>query len=112
MRKEHEALRRGTVAIRWTTDRPRGDRDSGILAFERTTAGQTLLVVINTADDQESETCAPASAGGGCMVTSFSPGTALRDIAPGSDGATFTVQSGGVAQITVPARGGRLLIAD
>ena len=69
-------------------------------------------MVINTADDQESDTCAPASAGGGCMTTSFPAGTVLRDIAPGSDGATFTVQAGGLAQITVPARGGRLLIAE
>ncbi len=112
MRKEHIALRRGTNAIRWSTDRPRGDRDHGILAFERTAPEQTLLVVLNTADDQESETCAPASEGGGCMTTSFSPGTVLRDIAPGSDGATFTVQSGGIVQVTVPARGGRLLVAE
>ncbi len=110
MRKDNVALRRGSVAIRWSTDRPRGERDSGIFAFERVDADQTALVVLNTADDQESTTCAPVSEGGACMTTSFAAGTVLRDVAPGADNQTFTVQAGGALQVTVPARGGRVLI--
>ncbi len=110
MRKDNVALRRGDLSIRWSTDRPRGARDSGIFAFERVAADQTAMVVINTADDQDSTTCAPVADGGTCMQTSFAPGTVLRDIAPGTDGATFTVAGDGTLEVTVPARGGRLLV--
>jgi len=109
LRKDHVALRRGTVSIRWSTDRPRGDTDSGIFAFERVHADETLLVVTNTADEQDSHTCAPASAGGACMQTSFAPGTVLRDLAPGNDGSTFTVAADGSIDVSVPARGTRIL---
>jgi len=110
LRKDHVALRRGTVSIRWSTDRPRGADDSGILAFERIHADETVLVVVNTADEQESRTCAPIADGGACMQTSFPAGTVLRDIAPGNDGSTFTVAGDGSINITVPARGTRILL--
>jgi glycosidase len=108
-RRAHVALRRGEVAVRWATDRPRGAIDSGIFAFERVHADETLLVVINTAGDQDSRTCAPVLEGGDCMATAFAPGTTLTDIAPGSDGASFTVTADGTLDVTVPARGGRIL---
>jgi hypothetical protein len=44
------------------------------------------------------------------MTTSFPAGTVLRDVAPGGAGETFTVGAGGTLQVTVPARGGRVLI--
>ncbi len=110
VRKEHEALRRGDVQIKWSTERPRGARDSGIFAFERSLASETVLVVVNTASEQASETCAPVADGGGCMGTSFAPGTVLRDVAPGSDGMSFTVAGDGTIQVSVPARGGRILV--
>ncbi|RMH44067.1 MAG: alpha-amylase [Deltaproteobacteria bacterium] len=109
LRKQHVALRRGDVRIAWATDRPRGARDSGILAFERTHPDETLLVVLNTADEQTSRTCAPDADGGACMPVSFPPGTVLTDIAPGGDGATFTVAADGTVDVDVPARGGRVL---
>jgi glycosidase len=111
LRKEHVALRRGEVSVRWSTDRPRGQTDSGVFAFERVHADQTVLVVLSTADDQDSLTCAPAALGGACMQTSFAPGTALIDVAPDSDGQTFTVEPGGVLRVTVAPRGGRILVA-
>ena len=107
VRKQHVALRQGDVQIRWSTDTPRGTVDSGIFGFERVHADETVLVVLNTAEDQMSRTCATD---GTCMSTSFSGGTVLRDIAPGSDGATFTVAGDGSVDIDVPARGGRILI--
>lgn len=112
LRKQHEALRRGDVRMLYVTDRPRGARDSGIVAFERATGGDKLLVVINSAAEQVSTTCAPLSDGGACMLTSFAPGTVLTDVAPGPGaGATFTVDAGGALAVDVPARGGRLLVA-
>jgi alpha-amylase len=115
MRREHVALRRGDVEMRWTTDRPRGEIDSGIVAFERIHPEQTALVVINTADDQESVTCAPVDEegeGGECMAVSFSPGTRLVDVSPGSDGASYTVASDGTVSVDVPPRSGRVLIRE
>ncbi len=107
MRKQHIALRRGDVQIRWATAEPRGVVDSGIVAYERVHADETVLVVLNTADDQTSRTCAADNT---CMTTSFSPGDVLRDIAPGNDGATFTVAADGTIDVSVPARTGRVLV--
>jgi glycosidase len=108
MRKDNPALRQGVVEPAWSTEVEGARRDAGILAFERIAPDQTVLVVINTSD-QESETCAPAGEGGACMTTSLS-GT-LTDIAPGTDGATFTV-SGGTVAVTVPPHGFRVLVAQ
>jgi alpha-amylase len=112
LRKQHEALRRGELKLVYTTERPRGARDSGLLAFERASPKERVLVVINTAAEQTSTTCAPVPEGGACMITSFAPGTVLTDVAPGSSGARFTVGAGGVLALDVPARGGRLLVAE
>jgi glycosidase len=109
MRKQHIALRRGDVDIRWATDRGPGQRDAGIFAFERVHPEEKLLVVLNTTGSQDSETCAPVEQGGACMLTTFAPGTVLRDVVPGSDGATFTVAPDGTVAVTVSARGGRVL---
>ena len=112
LRKNREALRRGTVNITWSTSSPRGEVDAGIFAFERTASDDRVLVVLNTADSQPSSTCAPIADGGACMATTFPPGTVLTDIAPGSDGATFTVASNGTIDVDVPARSGRVLAAQ
>jgi glycosidase len=114
MRRDHVALRRGTVNIRWTTSTPANQqrRDAGLFAFERTHDDETLLVVLNTSDDFESETCAPADEGGACMATSFRSGTRLRDISPGNEGYTVTVSGDGTVSVSVPARGGRVLAPE
>jgi glycosidase len=108
MRKDLPALRRGAVEPAWSTEVEGARRDAGILAFERVDADQTVLVVLNTSD-QESETCAPVADGGACMETTLT-GT-LTDVAPGNDGATFTV-SGGTVAVTVPPHGFRVLVAQ
>ncbi len=110
LRKEHVALRRGNAVLRWTTNRPRGAIDSGLLAFERETGEERALVVINTADSQASTTCAPPDEGGACMSTSFAPGTTLVDVAPAATGETFVVAADGTVAVDVPARGGRVLV--
>jgi glycosidase len=111
LRKDQVALRRGEVLMRWTTERGPGAIDGGMVAFERLHGDDTLLVVINTSDTQESVTCAPAELGGACMPVSFAPGTSLQDIAPGTDGASFVVAADGTIAVAVPARGGRVLRA-
>ena len=109
LRRDHVALRRGTTALRWATDRPRGARDSGLLAFERMHDDETLLVVVNTADGQSSTSCAPAEEGGACMTVSFAPGTTLVDVGPFGEGYAVTVGAGRTLEVEVPARGGRIL---
>jgi len=105
MRREHDALRRGDLTVTWASAGAPGDEDAGILAFERAAGDDRVLVVLNTSDDGDSATCAA----GACMETSFAPGTVLHDVAPGSDGAAFTVAGDGTVEVSVPARGGRLL---
>jgi hypothetical protein len=34
----------------------------------------------------------------------------LKDVMPGSDGATFTVKGDGTVQVSVPGRSGRVLV--
>jgi len=107
MRREHVALRRGEVVFRWTTTTgaSSGADDAGIVAFERVHDDETALVVINTSD-QTSSTC--PDGGGDCMETSFPSGTTLRDLMDSSY--TVTVGSGGRVEVSVPARGGRVLV--
>jgi alpha-amylase len=110
LRKQHEPLRRGATDVVYSTASPRGQPDSGIVAYERRGDDGTVLVVLNTADAQASRTCAVAGDATSCMTTSFAAGTVLRDVAPGSDGQSFTVGAGGRLDVAVPARGGRVLV--
>ncbi len=110
MRKDHVALRRGTVTPVWSTTVAGARRDAGIFAFERVATGdETALVVLN-ASDQTSETCAPLADGGACLHTSLPAGSTLTDVMPGNDGQTFTVKSDGTVDVSVPARSGRVLV--
>lgn len=108
VRKQHEALRRGDVAVKWATRDPGARRDAGIFGFERASASDKVLVVLN-ASTQDSETCAPIADGGACMQTTFPAGTVLRDLAPGGDGMTFTVAAGGTVAVRVGPQRARIL---
>ena len=109
MRKDHPALRRGTVTPVWSPTATGPRRDAGIFAFERSSPDETALVVLN-AGDTPSESCAPASEGGACLHTSLPAGSTLKDIMYGSDGMTFTVKADGTIDVSVPARSGRVLV--
>jgi alpha-amylase len=111
MRKDHEALRQGTVSPVWSTTIAGPRRDAGIFAFERKAPNQTALVVLNTGD-VNAESCAPTAEGGDCVLTTFPPGSVLTDVMPGSDGKTFTVQGDGTVAVDVPARSGRVLVRN
>ena len=110
LRKELAPLRRGDFDLRWTTERTGDEQDAGIVAFERTYNGETVLVVVNTHASNTSETSA-SSLGGGGMPVSFSSGTTLVDRFSES-GDTFTVGSNGEVTIEVPPRSGRILVAQ
>ena len=78
MRKDHVALRRGTVDAACGRRRsPGARRDAGIFAFERVAPDETALVVLN-ASEQESETCAPTADGGACLKTTLPAGSTLE----------------------------------
>ncbi len=106
LRKEREALRRGAVSVTFSSASTGDEEDAGVFAFERSSGDDKVLVVLNARGSGTGTTCVT---GGDCMFTSFAPGTVLRDIAPGSDGETFAVGTGGSLEVTVPARGGRVL---
>lgn len=104
LRKELEPLRRGDLTIRWSTDHTGDESDAGILAFERTYKGSTVLVILNTNPSKSSET----SFEGTDMQTSFPAGTVLRDRIPGSS-VTATVGANGTLRMTLPKRSLRIL---
>jgi glycosidase len=113
LRRAYPALRRGEVTIRWSSERTGGERDAGVFAFERTVAGERVLVVLNVHDGHESETRAPDEHGAGAMVTGFPAGTVLIDVATdAAGGERFTVEGGGRLVVRVPARGGRVLVPE
>jgi glycosidase len=109
MRKDHPALKYGTVSPVWSTTVAGARRDAGIFAFERHAPMETALVVLN-ASDQSSESCAPAAEGGACLRTTLPAGSTLTDVMPGANGQTFTVRGDGTVDVTVPARSGRVLV--
>ena len=108
LRKAYEPLRRGSFEIRWASERVDSEEDAGIFAFERTTADASVLVVVNTHDDQTSHTQYDIYP----MPTSFSQGTTLVEVWPEGSDRTFTVGSGGEVTIDVGPRGGSVLVPE
>ena len=89
LRKEHTALTHGETTFTATTD-----DGPGILAFERDSGDELLLVAINTNDSQAVDTSA--------MVTSFPSGATVTDLL-GSD-RSWTVGSGGELDLELEVR--------
>jgi alpha-amylase len=111
LRKQYAPLRRGDLTVRWSTDHVADEQDAGIFAFERTYDGETVLVVVNSRD-AAAETSTRAL-GGEDMLTSFAPGTVLANVFVDDDPTdTFTVDDEGRVRVTVPARGGKVLVAQ
>ncbi len=84
LRKRYEPLNKGDLLFRWTTPYERkglNEEDAGIVAFERVYGGQTILVVINAADDGENGAkFSYTSYNGAKMPVNFAPGTVLIDV--------------------------------
>jgi len=111
VRKTYAPLRRGTMTVRWSTDRIAMEEDAGIFAFERTLAGKTVLVVVNTSDLKTSETSASSQAGGP-MATGFPAGTHLTEVISGDAAAAALVDTGGTLTVSVPSRGVKIFVPD
>ncbi|MCP4810597.1 MAG: alpha-amylase [Proteobacteria bacterium] len=108
LRKAYEPLRRGDFQVRWASERVDNEEDAGIFAFERATEDASVLVVVNTHDDQTSETRFDVYP----MATSFPQGTTLVEVWPEGSDRTFTVGSGGEVTIDVGPRGGSVLVPE
>ena len=109
VRKAYPALRRGDVAVRWSSARSADEDDAGIFAFERSggDAGDGYaLVVINAHKEKESS---PVFQGTPMTVTA-PPGTVLIDVL--GSGQSYTVAPSGGLSITVPSQGGAVLIPE
>jgi glycosidase len=109
VRKAYAPLRRGTMDVKWSSDRVATEQDAGIFAFERSLGGKTVLVVINTSDGKTSETSA-ALQGGGPMATTFPDGTRLAEVLSDDPAAMATVGTGGTLTVSVPARGAKIFV--
>jgi glycosidase len=111
IRKAYAPLRRGDLAIKWSTAHVATEQDAGIFAFERAFENHTVLVVLNTSDTKMSETSTTAT-GGVPMTSSFAAGTTLVDVLLGADDptATVTVGAAGALTVQVPMRGARILV--
>ena len=106
IRKTYSALRRGTMELRWTTDRTGDAIDAGIIAFERVDGEQYALVVINAQGEHASETRSPE---GDVMSVGAAPGATLVDVLSGD---RFTVESDGTLGLSVDAFGTRILVPE
>ncbi len=104
IRKKYAALRRGDVEIRWATDHTGEEPDAGLLAFERVYGRERALVLINTHDTRTTRT-----RGDDVMRTGFTAGARVVDVL--NDGASFTIGADGALDVTVPARGARILVS-
>jgi len=114
LRKQHVALRRGDLELTMT-DR----QGAGILALERFTDTDRVLVVINTSDDQFKDTfgfhpkddlSADPAPVARALRTGFAQGTALRDVlGMVADGGT-TVGPNGEVNINLGPREVRILV--
>ena len=125
LRKELPALRRGTVNFVWTSDEQAHRQSSvahppvqgaGLLAFERSTAEQTVLVVINsndpdlTASEQAPRLDVSVNNEGQGMKVSFPPNTKLKDLLDPSSTQEFTVNASGELIVSLPPRSARVLV--
>ena len=114
LRKRYVPLRRGEMAIRWSSERTGDEPDAGIFAFERTYQGETMLVVLNANNDHASTTSAAWMEGqeGNDMQTGFAPGTVLVNVFDDPDVTDDEVVVGadGKLAVTVQPRGGKIYV--
>jgi len=111
LRKRYEALRRGDMIYRAWTDEPTAEHPeapAGVVAFERFTDNQRILVAINTSD---TETKTATEGFNGPMLTGFPDGTVLVNVLPDADPTDqVTVSGGGTVQLTLGPRVGKIFV--
>lgn len=120
LRKRYAPLRRGDLRVVWSSNRTAkvgadgrtaSDQaeDAGILAFERSYNGETVLVVINTNPENSRDTDPQrsfTSFGGANMPTSFKSGDTLQNVNDDGDAIdnSVTVGAGGALRISLAPR--------
>ncbi len=108
LRAGYAPLRRGEMSIIWSTDNTNDESDAGILAFERTYKKEKVLVVINTSKTKSSTTSNEDTV----MKTGFAAGTKLKNVFPGSDGKTYTVDTDQTLELTLPKQSAMILVKN
>lgn len=112
LRKKVAPLRRGDLRVVWSTGRTATEQDAGILAFTRTYAGKTALVVTNVHNDKPSETAFGAQQ----MAVPFPPGTKLVNILADPYDTTkensYVVPAQGTLTVRVSSRATKILVPE
>ncbi|HPB96552.1 MAG TPA: alpha-amylase family glycosyl hydrolase [Polyangiaceae bacterium] len=112
IRKRYEPLRRGDLTfVQWNDD------SAGILAYERFTSDQRVLIVINTHDSESKETIQTVideqtqQPKEQPLPTGFAPGTVLVNVLPDDDPTDeLTVAGDSSVRFTVPSRGAKIFV--
>jgi alpha-amylase len=117
LRKELPALRKGVVTFRWSSDMNSSLssmnqlQGAGLLAFERSTDEQRILVVINTNDPSDPEVRAKTQNTEGIgMTVGFPVGSVLVDLLNDTGEDRFTVDAENRVVVDLPPRSSRILI--
>lgn len=109
LRKAYPALRRGDLAVRFSTDHVADEEDSGMFAFERAGgdagAGAYALVVMNAHPTKAGVTAKGAAA----MAVGVPVGTVLVDVLDPQQ-PTYTVDGAGALRLNVPAQRAMILV--
>jgi glycosidase len=110
LRKAVAPLRRGDLRVTWATGRNGSEQDAGILAFSRTYAGKTVLVVTNVSNDKVSET----AFGTAQMASPFPAGTRLSNLLADPYDTTmedtYVVPANGTLTVRVSPRATKVLV--
>lgn len=103
LRKELAPLRRGALQFKWSTTHTGEEGDAGVVAFERYTETERVLVVVNASGGDR------VTSSGGDMQTGFVEGTRLVDRLSAE---SFLVGPAGKLAVPVGPFGARVLVAE
>ncbi|MGB0647283.1 MAG: alpha-amylase family glycosyl hydrolase, partial [Bradymonadia bacterium] len=107
IRKSHAPLRRGNLEFLMVSDESTSGEtqspNAGILAFSRTHAGESVVVVLNNHGRQPSRTRTNQTA----METPFQPGVELRELLSNE---VYRVDQDGRLDVEVPANSAMLFV--
>jgi glycosidase len=109
LRARYRPLRRGDLAVKWSTAHTGMESDAGIFAFERNDGGKKVLVVLNFSDTNTSAT----ANNGNKMTVTFDGGTGLVNVLDDDDpNDAFSVDANHQVVVAVPPRGQKVLVAQ
>jgi glycosidase len=110
LRRSYAALRRGDLAVVYSTPHTGDEADAGVFAFERTggDAGNAYALVVLNTNGKKASTTEDAGKG---MKTTLAPGITLVDVLD-PEQPRFTVEGDGSVKVSVPAQRGRVLVPE